>query len=317
MPSFLDALKSAPQSSRAKINLFLTSFNPNARKIYIFLEGRDDPSFIRVHVSRVAGEANLAITTTVLGRKKDVLDAWKYLETRFPRNPRLMFFVDKDHDDLVGKTEGTKTQQSLFVTSYYSIENFLVSEDAVAVVLTDIWGLDSSSGAIEVACQNFNKFQQAYRNIFLPWMAWIVATRRLGEKPQNENIGFSTLSVAVNYELVLNWNPDVSTHLARECKVDNPPDAAAITLAKNELETLPTKVWLRGKQELWCLLIFLSQLEQEIKDDGSLKRIKIRSQINLGNAVEILAPRLACPKELNEYLKARLKALWANSLSTS
>ena len=311
MTSFLDILKAAPQSPQVKLNVFLASFDKKAKSIGIFLEGRDDPSFFRVHVRKIADEANLAVKIIVLGRKKNVLDAWRFLEQRFPDNPRLMFFVDKDHDDLISATEGATTQRGLFVTPYYSIENFLVSEDAIAVVLTDIWGLDSSSGAIEAACRNFSKFQQAYRIVFLPWMAWLLAARRSGANAQNDNIRFSILTVNSNHEPILNWKPDMLTHLVRDCcKGDDiPPDEAAIALATRELETLPTKVWLRGKQELWCLLAFLNKLEQEVKDDEDLKSLKIRSQINSGNAVEQLAPRLPCPKDLNDYLTTRLGAL--------
>jgi hypothetical protein len=309
MPSFLDTLKDAPKSSRAKVNVFLTSFNPKGKSIGIFLEGRDDPSFFRVHVRKKAEEANLAVTTTFLKGKKDVLEAWQYLEKRYPDNPRLMFFVDKDHDDLISATKGTTTQGSLFVTTHYSIENFLVSEDAMAVILTDIWGLDSSSGAIEAVCRDFSKFQQAYRIVFLPWMAWLLAARRSGAEVQTNNIGSSIFTVNANYEPILNWNPNMSTHLVRDCKVKTPPDVAAIDLATSELQTLPTKVWLRGKQELWCLLAFLDTLEKEVKNDTNLKNLTIRSRINAANAVELLAPRLPCPTDLNDYLTTRLGAL--------
>jgi hypothetical protein len=315
MQLFLDMLKAAPKSPKAKLNVFLLSFDPKAKNIGIFLEGRDDPSFFRVHIKKIAEEANLDVTITVLGGKKDVLYAWRYLEERFPDNPRLMFFVDKDHDDLIGATEGTTTQGSLFVTTHYSIENFLVSEEAIAVILTDTWGLDSSSGAIEAACQNFTKFQQAYRIAFLPWMAWLLAARRSGTNAQSNNIKFPIFSVNANYEPILKWKPDMLTHLVRVCCEvnDTLPDAAAMALATSELETLPTKVWLRGKQELWCLLAFLNRLEHEVRNDEELKRLKkcpkIRSQINPDNAVEWLAPRLRCPKELNDYLTTRLGAL--------
>jgi len=66
MSAFLDALKTAPNTSRAKVNEFLASFNPRTRKIGIFVEGRDDPSFIRVHVARIANSLNLEVTTIVL-----------------------------------------------------------------------------------------------------------------------------------------------------------------------------------------------------------------------------------------------------------
>jgi len=49
-----------------------------------------------------------------------VLNAYDYLGKRFPNNPRIMFFVDKDHDDLLGETRGITTQQCLFVTQHYS-----------------------------------------------------------------------------------------------------------------------------------------------------------------------------------------------------
>lgn len=308
MQSFLDALKTAPESSRAKVNIFLTSFNPNARKIGIFLEGRDDPSLIRVNVRKIADETNLPITTTVLGRKKDVIEAWKYLEQRFPCNPRLLFFVDKDHDDLINVSEGHITQNNLFVTKSYSIENYLVSADAIEVILTDIWNIDSSS-AIEIARHNFSEFQQSYRSAFLPWMAWMIVARRSGKELRNNNISSSILKLNDRYEPILNWEPDMSTHLTQKCNIIASPDAVDIASTESELEKLPTKCWLRGKQELWCLLAFINKLEQDIKDDKSVKSVKTRSQINISNAIELLAPRLPCPKDLEGFLRTHLKNL--------
>ena len=181
MPSFLDSLKAASQSPEVKRNNFLASFDPNGSEVGIFLEGRDDPSFIRVHIKKEAKSKGLSIVMTVLGNKKEVIENWKYFEARFPDNPRLCFFVDKDHDDLLGEDEGTNTKGSLFVTKYYSIENYLVTTEAIKAVFNDLWGIDSSE-TIEAACTKFNSFQQAYRNIFLPLMAWWLAAQRSKEK---------------------------------------------------------------------------------------------------------------------------------------
>ena len=223
MSAFLNALKAAPKTSRVKVNVFLASFTLSTQKINIFLEGRDDPSFIRVHVTKIAADLNLQVITTVLGTKKEVLSAYQYLGKRFPDNPRLMFFVDKDHDDLIGN-KGAITERGLFVTPYYSIENFLVSTHTIEVVLTDLWGLDSSSGAIEAACKSFEKFQQAYRSVFLPWMGWLLATRRLRGNAQNENVPFSILTINNDYDLTLNWTPDIFSYLSEKYKVTASPD---------------------------------------------------------------------------------------------
>lgn len=309
MSEFLDALKSASDSPQVKINEFLSRFNPKSNKIGIFLEGRDDPSLIRVQATTKAAELNLSVDITILGKKKDVIKAWKFLDPRYPNHPKLMFFVDKDHDDLIGEVEGIKTKDGLFVTPHYSIENFLVSENAISIFLIDIWGLDSSSSAIEIACKKFKSFQRNYRNAFLPWMAWIIAVRRLGGSPQNNNVKFSILSINYKYEPVLNCQPDIFTYLADKCKVSNPPTPETIDSVKEELEKLPTKQWLRGKQEIWCFIAFLNKLEQDIKSDKSIKPPRINSPINPNNAVEILAPRLPCPEELKEFLQSRLSKL--------
>ena len=305
MESFLDTLKAAQNSPQVKINVILTSFKPNERKIYIFLEGRDDPSFFRVHVTRIADSLNLEVTTTILGKKKDVLNAWNFFEGKYPNNPRLIFFVDKDHDDLTGNA-GSATEKGLFVTSCYSIENFLVSANTVKLILIDNWGLDSFSRAIESTCERFERFQNEYRSVFLPWMAWLVAVRRLGGHPLNNNVLRKIFTLSSNYEPILNWQPDMSTYLSSKCNISSPPDTESINLAIQELQVLPTKVWLRGKQELWCLLAFIQQLEEDVKNNPEIKGIKIRTQINTGNAIESIAPRIPCPKELSDYLSQRL-----------
>ena len=314
MSEFLNALKAAPNTSRAKVNEFLASFNPRTRKISIFVEGRDDPSFIRVHVTRIANSLNLEVATIVLGNKKEVLSALDFLEKRFPNNPKLMFFVDKDHDDLVGNP-GSVTQNGLFVTSCYSIENFLVCTNTVRIILTDLWGLDSSNGAIEIACKIFQKFQKAYRDVFLPWMAWILVINRAHGNIVNNtnNVPFTILTVNSNYEPILKWDPDMFIYLSNICNVKVPPNAADIDLAIKELELLPIKIWLRGKQELWCLIAFLKKLEEQITDNPDLTSVKkgvnIRTKIEVSNAAEILSPRIPCPKELNDFVSNRLESL--------
>lgn len=308
MSSFLQALSAASKSSEVKRNNFLASFDPNGNTIGIFLEGRDDPSLIRVHAEQLARSKNLSVKMMVLGNKKEVIDNWKYFEARFPDNPRLCFFVDKDHDNLLGETEGIITQGSLFVTKCYSIENYLVKTETIKAVLSDLWGIDSPE-IIQAACNDFQKFQQAYHSVFLPLMTWWLAAQRAKQKVNKNNLKFSILEVDSDFNLTLNWNPDIdmNKHLIRQCNVSNPPDQTAINLATQELQSLPTKTWLRGKQEIWCLVAFLNRLEQNAKNKGF--NLKIRSKIVCANAVELLAPRIACPQDLLNYLTTRFNII--------
>lgn len=315
MQSFLDTLKAAPKTAQAKINAFLTNFRPNSDKLAIFLEGRDDPSFFRVHISKEADERKLSVELVILGKKQEVLQARKFVEERFPNHPKIMFFVDKDHDDFLGLTDGVKSENNLFVTLHYSIENYLVSESAIRAILSDLWALDSSNPAIQLACDKFREFQMEYRNLFLPWMAWHIALRKQKYKPQIDNINASILEIDDNYTPIINWNPDIFTCLHKECKVSISVDQKTFNSVQSELNNLPTKSWLRGKQELWCLCIFLKKLEQEIKQSESSTKIKIRTQISLSNIVEIVAPRLKCPQDLKTYLTNRFDLISNSEMS--
>jgi hypothetical protein len=54
--TFLEKLRSAPDSPQAKINTFLAVFNPEGETVAAFVEGRDDPSFYRQHLEAAAKE---------------------------------------------------------------------------------------------------------------------------------------------------------------------------------------------------------------------------------------------------------------------
>jgi hypothetical protein len=309
METFLSALKAAPKSSTAKINIFLTYFNPRGSKGVIFLEGKRDPSFIRANVEKFAADAGISIETIIFTGKSDVLKAWCYLEKRFPKNPRILFFVDKDHDDLLGKISGVQTLGNLFVTQYYSVENYLVTKTALEVVLIDIWGLDSTSGVLEPICKAFEDFKKSYRLAFLPWMAWHLAARRLNHKPNIGNVKASILNVHDDFQVTLNWQPDMESFLESKCHVSTSIEPIEITKATDELKKLPTKSWLRGKQEIWCFIAFLDKIVTLIDGDSEIEYAGVSSKLNSGNVVEFLAPRLPCPSDLESFLREKFKAI--------
>ena len=112
--TFLEKLRSAPDSPQAKVNTFLAVFNPEGETVAAFVEGRDDPSFYRQHLEAVAKQHNVKLTLYALNKKREVLNTRDFLSSRFRTNPRILFFVDKDHDDLIPAHEaGQRSKHSL------------------------------------------------------------------------------------------------------------------------------------------------------------------------------------------------------------
>lgn len=309
--SFLNALRQAPTSPQAKLNTFLAVFRPDGKKVAAFLEGRDDPAFFRFHLESTTRARQLGLDFYILGNKSEVLEARKFVGSRYPNNPRVLFFVDKDHDDLLGSPLGTVSDKTLFVTRGYAIENYLVSEDAVRVVLMDLWGLDSSNPAVPVACSQFaTAIQQFYASV-RPWMAWLLAARRRGLRPSADNLSLRRVCSIIGLATVsFDWPTD-STQRSNlfliTCGLTTGPTDVEVETVERELAQLPPKTWVRGKVELTFLVLFLEHLTSEARLAAHCPRQ--RTTIGPANAVEVLAARLPCPTDLDDFLQAHLNGI--------
>jgi hypothetical protein len=299
--SFLDALRSAPITPQAKLNTFLTEFRPDRPLLSAFMEGREDPSFYRPHIERFAQRIEHRVKIYQLGRKREVLDARRFISARYGAHPRILYFVDKDHDDLVHDAPASATELTLFVTSGYSIESYCACREAVRIVLLDLWGFDSSNPAIQAAEDQFKAALPDFYNTSRPWMAWLVAARRIGGKPNSTNVALrKVVALDSNLQATFQWPEEMPEYLARMCGVKSPPTDSAIQAVSEELRGLPPKSWLRGKVELAFFVLFLEGLEKQAK--GLDKKNTVRTKIGLKNAVEIVAPRLPCPNDLQTFL---------------
>jgi hypothetical protein len=320
MTSFLEELKQSKQTPEAKRNQILTSYTSNNSEIFILLEGRDDPSFIRNNVERIATEKfKLKVQTFLMGTKKAVIDAWIFFQERFPNAPRIMFFVDKDHDDFLENSLPHKTNENLFVTQYYSIENYLVSEQTLKLILIDFFGIDSGNSALQTLTMKFTKYQESYTRELLDWMAWVIVCRQRREPCQNSNFKYSNFSrlasIQSDYEFRITWNSCMETFLARQCNVNNPPELEEVSLIKSSIENSNPKTWLRGKQEIWCLILFLEKIKDEINRSENFRSYKPRSQICVENFVEIVAPRVPCPDDLYSFVQKRCLLITTSRIS--
>lgn len=306
--NFLEELRQAPTSPKAKVNVFLAMFNPCGRRLHAFVEGRDDPAFYRHHVEAAARRYALEAEIWRLNGKSEVLEARKFIEKRYLANPRVLFFVDKDHDELVG-APGRETERTLFVTSGYSVENYLVSADVIRLIMIDFWGLDSASRVILAVCDAFEQSLEQFRSGVRVWMAWALSARRRGARPCLENLKLKKLFAFESASSVKwLWPEDAAALLemfAHDCGVELGLSNAEVASADRELAALEPMKWMRGKSELLFLVRFVDHIL------GSAKEAEIapkqRTSLTLDNAVEVLAPRVSCPEDLREFLRQCLE----------
>lgn len=303
--SFLDELRAAPNSPTASWNTFIMEYLPGGQALFVVHEGRDDPSFYRSHVaSRMP--AGWRLRFVCCGTKKGVLDRAGEFARRHPPDPRVLFFVDKDHDDLIDKN-AERPYRWTYTTTCYAIENYVCTAQVVRAFLTDIVGLPDTDESCDVVVQRYEASKSELHHVGLPIMAWIVAARRQGLTLNLNNIDNEKLfNVADDLTPTLADSiPAVYSYLAavtggREPNLSPPDEDIQSELA--QLEGVTSQTWFRGKQDLWFLVKFLNRSVELLRACEKTGRVSV--QISRVNALQILGPRAPLPGCLAEFLDA-------------
>jgi len=219
----------------------------------------------------------------------------------------VLFFVDKDFSDFL--SENYPKAGNIYVTDFYSIENYLVSEDMLIRVWNEIIRFPNTSIDTSVIIQKFQVQLARFYNFVLPITAWIVYLRRKGIQPNINNVNFSRIFY-FNEDLVIGKKEEIGLRgeierLERTCGVVTPKGFLSHlgSLTKEFVELEP-KTYIRGKFELWFFVKFIekltSMLRATISDLG--ESIGMKTQISEDNAIEVLGPRLQIPPSLDRFL---------------
>jgi hypothetical protein len=316
--SFLESLRQAPLSAIAQWGLFVIEYQPGGKSIFLFHEGRTDPAFYRGFVEQAKPE-DYQVRLVRCGTKREVLERIEDFRSRYEENPRALFFVDKDHDDLVGN-ETDIGYSFLYTTCAYSIENYVCCQTVLSSYLIDVIGLPDMDSRIPAIVAQYEANKAALYRAGLPAMAWIVAARELFSTVHLNNINNTKL-----FDLTDDLEPKLRggraaavAYLTRttggnDHQQDVPHDRLESIISR--LEGLEPQTWFRGKQDLWYLVKFINGVAEILRNTNGGPKSKVTLSEN--NALEILGPRVPCPSCLGGFLDRTLGRLSANNSSAT
>src|SRR5690349_18681648 len=118
--SFIDTLRSARSSRVAVLHEFWTQYDPRQRRLHAFFEGHDDSIFFGRFLTWFEQQGLRVMPYRCEGKRR-VYEAFDQITGRIPDIRNVLFFVDKDVDDILGIP--WTTDPRIFVTDVYSIEN--------------------------------------------------------------------------------------------------------------------------------------------------------------------------------------------------
>ena len=305
--SFVEKLREARSSSSAILQEFWTNYDPNLPRVHAFVEGDDDQVFYRIVLqARTANTQRLYIYRCQ--GKERVYEVFRKITDRLPSCKGILFFVDKDLDDIIGRP--WPTDPRIFVTDVYSVENYLVSRQTFTQLMQDFVQFRGVNFDLEVLAAHFERELNNFYRRILPLMALVVLLRRLGHRPYLNDVQLGQIFGFSADSAVCSKQGTRLAYLSRVCRIPGPIRVHRLREVARELKRLPPKRFVRGKSELWFLVEFVKRafdhLQHLAAEAGG--SVRFRNPVEHSNAIAILANRIATPLQLDLFLNVHLSA---------
>jgi hypothetical protein len=284
--------------------------------MYAFVEGTPDEAFYRAHIQSYERDpANIFVYNCE--RKERVYDAYRGVIERYPNCTRVLFFVDKDVDDIVGKP--WPLDPRICVTDCYSIENYLVERAVLARFFADYVKIRRVTVDLEAVLQRFEEEMRVFHAFVLRIMAWIVALRRAGHGVILTDVDMGYFFQMTDSGLRRTCRARLST-LARITKNEaHAVNWRDVRKTCGELQRLPPKHYIRGKFEAWWFVRFTRRIADTViavvKDGGG--SVSINAQLNETTFIQLLARAVPSPPVIDAYLRFHLTRSLADEAPAS
>lgn len=284
---------------------FSLRYDARSNQIYAFVEGTADKEYLEAELRRRKGDGTSA-RFFVCDGKSGVLTALEFVERSKPAANRTLFFVDSDFDSFIPISSCQSPR--LFTTSFYSIENHMVSCEAVRIILCELAHIDPDDARVAIAAKQYAMLTRKFARFMRRYAAAAICARRDG------------ISVNLN-----NVNLGKAFHFSDACELSE-RDCVAVELSKmsglacgiipvenikiqmRALKIDEYKKWMRGKYELWIFIGFINRIWHALIGEPATGTRRIEKSFDLteSNIFRLLSGRVRYPHELLDYLDRAL-----------
>lgn len=303
---FLNILKSSLSEESVLKHDFLLCYDPSAKILHAFFEGKTDESFYGTYLRKSKPEDWL-LKTYVCGNKDGVYFHHEQLNHLHKKEQPLLFFVDKDIEDIIPFPRAVDS--NIHVTEFYSVENYLVTSDSIEIIWAEIFKQRSGTEVSAAIKHKFNEALEGFHELFYKVMGWTLFHRRQKNRPNLDCIitkNLFSLDENLNIAPAFTTPDKIYEHLDERTKINtDTQDLAEIELCETELREHAPKYVIRGHNEMDFFIEFYKQL-RATTSAASNKSIKPTVEITTGNVIDIMGPRTPQPSSLVSFLEAHL-----------
>lgn len=274
----------------------------NNRKYYktyafCFYEGEDG----KYYNSRIRQKFGNKFVTYTVGNKKEVLKLLnKITTTNLYNDVCTMFFVDKDYDiSLRGSNE------KLFETPCYSIENLYVQRECLLKILQSEFGLNEiDNDCVKCLC-DFDEREREFNSQILEFNSLVYLRRKKSDSNSNFAFGSIKTSHIVKVDLkkvekATKYNETINRIIEKLQFEEKEIEEAKKELTEKQYFSLN----FRGKNQLDFFVEFIKRLKEANEKGGYFTAKYNNIHIHLtSNRLSELSQYAVTPPVLEEFLE--------------
>jgi hypothetical protein len=320
MMTFKEILEKAGEIPESTYIKYLQQYKPKGNTIHFFFEGQSDLSFYANYIENIYPN-DYKLYFYLCDGKENVEQNYNDINWDIYSKNRTLFFIDKDFDDILNIRK--ITDENIFETQYYSVENYFVTSQCYIRFLKEICNIKIDQIIKDLALQ-FDRQLDAFHTNLKLMTAWIIYCRKNNYKINLNDIHMAKIFTITNElelkRLISKSYKSFFQYLFDATKCSQFDSKEVFEIARELMDMPNPKMYIRGKYEFWFMFNFYKTtidhlipfLNQEIKNKNKksgtkLPKYKVHIELKETNICDIIASRVRIPDELNQFLTYNLK----------
>ncbi|WP_420287290.1 DUF4435 domain-containing protein [Flavobacterium psychrophilum] len=314
--NIIENAKKELESSLVAYAEFVLDYNKNSNNVYCFYEGKEDRSYYSIRI-KLRNPKHKFYSYTCNG-KGNVINLHRLINKhKVYASSLTLYFVDKDFEDI-------NLESNIYITPFYSIENFYILDEAFKNILINEFCIPTSCASYKEAIELFINCREVFHSNVIFLNAWLSCQTDY-RKQHNINTRLSiddTLKRYYNFDLFEKIvNADLKTiSFPEELKNKENIESIFSDSPKITDETFTEKLELfkrvnqsetfRGKFELKFLVSFLNKLQDEIgkrKNSIFSKRHSCSLRFEYATSISQLTNNAVTCEKLIQYLDDNIR----------
>ena len=262
----------------------------------LIVEGQEDSNLYTDAFNKVIHGKDARVI--ICNGKGGVLGLRNFANLNFADAPKLMFFIDRDHDDFIGLS---LADDRTYVTDNYSIEWDACTEEVIFALVARHYALSTNDPAWEKVKEKFHELMACWISHARPIMYAVIVARRAGQKLDLEQIALSDIC-RLNGSTLEPTGVELGALLEKAGSL-HCPGAEDLDQCEVDLLKYDSRVYVRGKLVVQFFCEFFRKLGaicgSPEKIDGQGLATKV--QIGKNNFIQFILDDWMIPDSLRNF----------------